>query len=103
MTQDERFDRIDDSNERLTRYVLELRDETAHRLDVIDHRLDMISATVASLDSRLPPLTKAILDSGSLAAQLAREQSREKALAADLAARLDRLEEKLSKLIDPAA
>jgi hypothetical protein len=103
MTTDERFDRIDGSIQTLTRYVLELREETANRLETIDNRLDILSSTVANLDSRLPPLTKAILDFGSLAAQLVREQSRQKSGAADLVARVAKLEEIVSKLVEPAA
>ena len=89
MTTDQRFDRID-------QYLLELREEVVRRLDVIDHRLEMLSATVANVDSRLPPLTKAMLDTGTLSAQLVREQS-------DLVARVAKLEEKVSKLMDSAA
>ena len=86
MTVDERFDRLDESVSRLSRYVTEMREESTHRFDVIDQRLDILSATVASLDSRFPPLTKAILDFGTLAGRLTREQSR--VVGDDLAARV---------------
>jgi hypothetical protein len=76
MTHEERFDRIDaslerldarleasvariDANiERLTQYVLEFREETARRFELIDSRLDSLNATVSSIDLRLPGLTK---------------------------------------------
>jgi SMC interacting uncharacterized protein involved in chromosome segregation len=67
MTTDERFDRIDRSIEALTNYVLDLRQEAASRFQTIENRLDILSSTVANIDSRLPALTKAILDFGSLA------------------------------------
>ena len=65
MTHDERFDRLDGSIQTLTQYVLDLRQETASRLQTIDNRLDILSSTIANVDSRLPALTKAILDFGS--------------------------------------
>lgn len=55
MTTDQRFDRID-------RYMLEFREEVVRRPDAVDHRLDILSATVANFDSRFPPITKALLD-----------------------------------------
>ena len=73
MTADERFDRVDSAIERLTQYILDFRQETATRLQAIDNRLDVLASTLASLDARQPALTKAILDFGSLAAQLLRE------------------------------
>jgi vacuolar-type H+-ATPase subunit I/STV1 len=78
MTTDERFDRIERSIETLTQYVLDFRQETASRFQTIETRLDVLSATVASIDSRFPSLTKAIFDFGALSSQLVREQSRQK-------------------------
>lgn len=66
MTSDERFDRIDGSIENLVKDILDSRLEVATRLQTIENRLDILSSTVANIDSRLPPLTKAILDFGSL-------------------------------------
>jgi len=103
MSPDERFDRLDGSIERVTQYVLDLRQETATRLQTIENRLDVLASTLASLDSRQPALTKAILDFGSLAAQLQREQSRLRDGDADLVTRVVKLEEIAPKLIDPAA
>jgi len=110
MTLDERFDRLDGSIERLcgmhgtlTQYVLDFRQETASRLQTIESRLDVLASTLASLDSRQPALTKAILDFGSLATQLQREQAKLKDGAADLVTRVAKIEEIVSKLIDPAA
>jgi len=85
MTTDERFDRIDKSIQDLTRYVREFRTETINQLFTIETRLDVLSATVTSVDSRIPGLTKAILDFGAIASQIQREQSR------------------IAKLVEPAA
>jgi ABC-type transporter Mla subunit MlaD len=103
MTADERFDRVDGAIERLTQHILNFRQETAPRLQTIDNRLDMLSSTLASLDARQPALTKAILDFGSLATQLQREQSKLKDTVTDVSTRVAKLEEIVPKLIDPAA
>jgi len=66
MTSDERFDRIDGSIENLVKDILDVRLEVATRFQTIENRLDILSSTVANIDSRLPPLTKAILYFGSL-------------------------------------
>ena len=62
MTVDERFDRIDTSLSELRDYLLGFRKEVIARLDAIDRRLDRIDNTVASIDMRMPALTKAIAD-----------------------------------------
>ena len=117
MANEERFDRIDanierlsesvreirDGLARLTQYVLDFRQETAQHFEVIDNRLDVLAATVANIEARFPTLTKGVLDFGKLATQITNEQFRNKHATAELAARMDRLEEKVSKLIDPAA
>ena len=110
MTIDERFDRMDERLDRmersigeltqnlktlseltqqnfksLTQYVLDFRTETANRFQNIEIRLDVLGASVSSLDVRMVPLTKAIIDFGAVTSQLQREQAR------------------LSTLVDPAA
>jgi hypothetical protein len=82
MTIDERFDRID-------QYLQEMRAEVVNRLDIIENRLDTLNSTVHSIDLRLPALSKAITDFGSVATRLTRDHAA--------------LEAKVSKLIDPAA
>ena len=107
----ERFDRIDNSIERLaqgfnhrldgidkrldglTKYVMDFREEAIKRLEVIESRLDILSLTLASIDSRVPVLTKGVLDIGSYVSQALREQSMNKDSTADLAARVAKLEE----------
>jgi hypothetical protein len=89
--------------ERLTQYLLDFRQETAQHFEVIDNRLEILTATVANIDSRFPPLTKAILDFGKVSTQLTNDQARNKHAIAELGARVERHEEKVSKLIDPAA
>ena len=102
MNTDERFDRIDHSIETPTKYVLDLRQEAAGRLQNVDNRLDILSSTVANLDSRLPALTKAILDFGSLSSQLAPQQSGQRDSVTALASRVEKLEEIVSRLVDAA-
>ena len=100
---DQRFERIEQAIERLTRYTMDFRTETVRQFELVDNRLDMLSATMSNFETRLVPLTKWMLDSGSLASQLKRDQVISKDFTADLAARMSRLEEKVAKVIDPAA
>jgi len=106
MTVDERFDRLDQAIaannraiatltqnlDRLTEYVLEFRRETATRFQLIENRLDILTSTVANIENRLPGLTKAILDFGTISNHIVREQSSQKDTIADLADRVTRLE-----------
>ena len=52
---------------------------------------------------QIPPLNRAVVDSGILAGQFAREQMFTKERDADIASRIARLEDQVSKLIKPAA
>jgi hypothetical protein len=122
--QDERFDRIDDAIERLsqrtnerfdsltnrvdglTQYVLDFREGTMNRLRLIESRLDLQAATLTSIDSRdsrLPALTKAVLDAGTFSSQLAVELSKQKGSAADIVSRVAKPEETVATLVKPAA
>ena len=81
MTVDERFDRIDASIERLgqaleslTRYTLDFREETARQFEIMDNRLNVLAATMANVEVRLAPLTKAAIDAGAVASKVLREQ-----------------------------
>jgi prefoldin subunit 5 len=124
MSQEERFDRIDASIARLdasvvridassarieanigrlTQHILDFREETVRHLEVIDNRLDVLTATVSSIDSRIPALTKALLEFGITTTQLTNDHARNKNATAELASRMDRLDEKVSKIISPAA
>ncbi|HLK66341.1 MAG TPA: hypothetical protein VKU19_23065 [Bryobacteraceae bacterium] len=90
MTTDERLDRIEKSIGEarqdlstlahdlgtLTRYVREFRTETIGRLEIIDSRLAMMAASIVSLEQRLPPMSKAILEFGEIVNRLQIEQSR---------------------------
>jgi 3-dehydroquinate dehydratase len=89
MSTDERFDRIDASIGDLKQYLIAMRTETINRLDIIENRLDTLTNTVHSIDLRLPALSKAIADFGSVATRLTRDHAA--------------LEAKVSKLVDPAA
>jgi hypothetical protein len=77
--------------ERLTRYILDLREETRTRLQAVESRLEILSATMASIDardSRIPALTKAVVDFGALSSHLLTKQSEQRESASDLAARV---------------
>ena len=102
MTQDERLDRIDANIERLTKFVLDFRDETARRLDLIDNRLNVLATNVNNIELRFPTITAAILDFGKVSTELTNDLFKNRHATAELAARMDRLEEKTSKLL-PAA
>jgi uncharacterized coiled-coil protein SlyX len=67
MTTDERLDRIDatlsglgHAIQGINSYLLEFRTEMIQRFDQLETRLEMVEATVHSVDARLPALTKAI-------------------------------------------
>jgi hypothetical protein len=78
-TADERFDHIDASIERLAGYILDLREETRTGMQALNSRMDVLSAVLTGIDSRLPALTKSVIESGAFCSQLLREQSRQKA------------------------
>jgi len=63
-------------NTALTRYVQGLRTETISRLEIIDTRMTLLAAGLTSLESRMLPFTKALLDFGEVANRLQIEQSR---------------------------
>jgi hypothetical protein len=96
MTTDERLDRIEKSIENLARsmdsnqqhvmrYLLDFRSETINRLEIMDSRLTTLTGLYQSVEARMAPLSKAILDFGGIANRLQIEQSR------------------LAKLVEPAA
>jgi prefoldin subunit 5 len=89
MSTDERFDQLDASIGDLKQYLMAMRTEMINRLDIVENRLDALNNTVHSIDLRLPALSKAITDFGSVATRLTRDHAA--------------LEAKVSKLIDPAA
>ena len=112
MTPDERFDRIDANFERmfeafsrlearqdrleaslaeLKQFTLDFREETARRLEVIDNRLDVLSAYVSNIDARYPAFTKAILEFGKIANQLTLDQAANKHAIAELAQKVSKL------------
>ena len=91
-------ERLDANSARITNYLLEMRGEVIHRLDGVDQRLDFMSNAVLNVQ----PLTKGMVDLGSLMAQLTRGQQHSTDRHFDLETRVARLEEKLAKL-NPAA
>ncbi len=109
MTPDERFDRIDANIERLaeqvarlTHFVLDFREESARHFEIIDNRLNVIAANINNIEARFPTITTAILDFGKHATQLNNDHVRNRNAIAELVARMDGLQARLTKL-DPAA
>jgi hypothetical protein len=92
VTTDEHLERIEksiaDVNQHLAsidRYLLDFRTETINRLELIDSRLTTLAGLYQSLDARMSPLSKAVLDFGAIATRMQIEQSR------------------VAKLVEPAA
>lgn len=97
---------IDTSIERLTKYILDFREETSTRLRTIESRLDLQAVALTSIDareSRIPALTKAVLDAGSFSSQLAMDLAKQRDTAFNFASRLEKLEDTVAKLQKPAA
>jgi len=90
---DERFDRVDARFDRQDDYMLKFRSEVILRFEAVEQKVGLLALTVGSLDSRMPGLTQAVMDFG--------ERSHNST--ADLAARVAKLEEQVSKLLAPAA
>jgi DNA-binding FrmR family transcriptional regulator len=86
----------------LTGYLLDFREEVIKRFQTIDNRLEVFSAGFSSFDSRIPALTKGIIDLGAGASQFEREQWKQRDTAFELAMRVAKLEQIVSKLV-PAA
>jgi chromosome segregation ATPase len=59
---DERFNGMDRRLDNLQNYILDFRTEVIQQFARLESRLDMMSVTVLSLDSRVPALTKAVFD-----------------------------------------
>jgi hypothetical protein len=102
MTIDERFDRLDGSVERLSKYTADLKEAVLDRLTTLENRLDATGATLTGIEMRLPAFTKAMHETGALATELVKRQAELKASDTDLAARVAKLEQAISKLL-PAA
>lgn len=112
MTVDERFERIearlDQVESRLTQYILDFRQEATQRLDIVDRRLDMLTAMMRTIDDRMAPFSKMMLDSSTVMGELMREltvmrEQNRKTADAELQARLSKIEQNVAKLMNPAA
>ncbi len=103
MTAAERFDRIEAALERVSKYILHFRIDVIRQFEVIDRRLDVLGSTVSGFDSEMSVVTKSSFDAQSSVADLQQKRWRDQDTAAELAARVAALEEKVAKLINPAA
>lgn len=81
MTTDEHLERI----ESYLKQTLNRLDMLDSRLDILDSRLTTLAGLYQSLDARMSPLSKAVLDFGAIATRMQIEQSR------------------VAKLVEPAA
>jgi len=90
---------IDKRFENLTTYMLGMRTEIIRRFDTVDQRLDFMANAMLNVQ----PLTKGMLDLGSLMSQLTRAQQHSTDRHFDLETRVLRLEEMLSKIVNRAA
>jgi hypothetical protein len=100
---DQRLGHMDQRFERMDQYVLEFRNEVARRLDLLENSLRLMSSAVFSIETRIQPFTKGMLEYGVIASQIALEQGRLKTGHSDLAERVAKLEELVASLIKPAA
>jgi len=114
MSVDERLDRIEQAMQagfnqnraefdRLNRHLLQMRTEVIRQLELVDPRLDVPENAVSGVQSRMPVLSKAVIDLGTLAGQVTKLQPHPLDSSTDLAARLSKLDEQVAKLIDRAA
>ena len=92
-------DRLNAAEEHLSRYILEMRSEVIRRFDTTDQRLDFMANALLNVQ----PLSKAMVELGSLMSQVTRAQHLSTDRNFDLETRILRLEEQGSKLIKPAA
>jgi hypothetical protein len=60
----------------LTRYVMDLRSEVITRLDILDSRLTTLTGFYGSLEARLNPVAKGMLELGEIVNRVHIEQSR---------------------------
>ena len=91
--------RLNAAEEHLSRYILEMRSEVIRRFDTTDQRLDFMANALLNVQ----PLSKAMVELGSLMSQVTRAQHLSTDRNFDLETRILRLEEQVSKLIKPAA
>jgi tetrahydromethanopterin S-methyltransferase subunit G len=96
---DQRFEDVDKRFENLTTFTLDMRKEITSRFDAVDQRLDFMANAMLNVQ----PLTKGMVDLGSLMGQLTRQQMQSTDRHFDLETRVLKLEETLSKLIRSAA
>jgi len=83
-------------DDRLTRYILDFRAEVLERFDSYEPRLQILSGTIQSIESKLLPFTKAVFDAQATVSRGLAQQSEAKEQwriqLADIEARLRKLE-----------
>jgi hypothetical protein len=69
-------------------------------MQALNSRIDVLSAVLTGIDSRLPALTKSVIETGAFCSQFLLEQSRQRD---DFASRLEKLDQAVAKPLEPAA
>jgi hypothetical protein len=87
----------------MERYILDFRQEVVIRFDSLESRFEILATAVSSLDARMPSMAKGLMNFGMEHKDLFIEQSRFKEINSNLAARVEKLEEIVSRLVKPAA
>lgn len=98
---EERLDRVDERFNRIDDYLLHFRREAIERLEALERQFSLLSNSVGSIDSRLPVLHKEVVELELFAGRLLREKP--EPVVSQWYERLTRLEERVAKLISPAA
>jgi len=98
-----RFDQTERRFDSLDMYVADFRTEAIGRLGATETQMRLLAGSQQSFDARIPAITKAAHENASAISYLIGKQMERTASNFDLAERVAKLEEKVSKLVDPAA
>ncbi len=97
-----RVGKVEESIEKLKAFTLDFRQETVSHITAIEARIEIPLATAASLELRLQPLSKAIMDFSTLTTQVMNGQWKQTDHTFNLEMRVSKLEDIVAKL-KPAA
>ncbi len=79
--------------DRMAGYIIDLKREVVARLDLIEQRQSVMAATLTSLDMRMPPLAKSVMDVQASANQILKDR-----MDSDLDRRVSALEDEIARL-----
>jgi hypothetical protein len=92
MTTDQRFDRLEQMIGTLDR-----------KIAMLENQVQLFASTAVDLETRLPSYTKAFMEFGAVQTDILRGESAHKVATINLAARVEKLEQIVTKLLQPAA